>query len=318
MALTPEEQREFSILEKEFGTTEPEATTSGLTPQEEAELAELEQEFGGVQQGIPAPDPDPQITEQPLPPETDQSTIDPDPQAMAEFDAAIAREEAFLAEQRDQPILNDQLTSEEQSLAEEVEANIGNQLFGETSVHRLQRELGVEADGVIGPNTRKAIVKRYGKGAERVIQAVKQQQRAEFEAATTTLAADIAPLVGDSIKPEWIQAIWMHESGNGNKVLGGTYNLGNLKATGKQKFKEFKVWEHLDGEDVTVPAKFRKFDNFKQAAKGWLSFVKSKRYEAARNAKTFEEFVDGLKDNGYATDPNWVAGVKKAFKNIEA
>jgi len=243
-----------------------------------------------------------------------------DPDDVADLDASIAREEEYLASQvspvPEQGTVDTPPPEQEASIttpSEEVRAGIESQLYGKTAAHYLQESLGVTVDGILGPESIRAAKKKWGSDAAEVIAGVKAQQRVEFKDATTNLSEEIAPQVGEGIKPEWIQAIWLHESASGNKVLANTFNLGNLKASGEQASKPFKVWEHLNGRDVTVDANFRVFDSFKQAADGWKDFVSASRYDEAREAKTFNGFISALKKAGYATDPKWVAGVKAAY-----
>ena len=231
---------------------------------------------------------------------------------LADLDASLAREDEFLEGQAApvEPVAEGDISSE-------VSASIESQLVGKTSAHLLQESLGITADGILGPQSIAAAKAKWGEDGADVVKGIKAQQRAEFKDTTTALSEQIAPSVGSNIKPKWIQALWLHESAMGNKVLGDTFNLGNIKPKGTQAFKEFgSVWEVIDGEDVRRTEKFRKFDNFKEAALGWAEFVSSDRYEGAREAKSLKGFLKALHDAGYATDPKWVEGVMKAHDSI--
>lgn len=262
--------------------------------------------------------PDPEVVVEEVLPTTESA---PDARQLQDLEDSLAREDAELAalsktEQPTGTLAEDSLPIDPDSISKEVEAQINSQLFGKTSAHLLQEDLGVTADGILGKGTLAAAKKRWGEDAEVIVEGVKAQQRTEFKDATTKLSQEIAPLVGEGIDPKWIQSIWLHESASGNKVLGSTFNLGNLKARGTQAFKTFNVWEHLGGQDVTVPAKFRVFKSFKEAALGWKDFVSSDRYKDAREASTFEDFISELKRAGYATDPRWEDGVRAAYEAL--
>lgn len=198
---------------------------------------------------------------------------------------------------------------------EEENVDISGGLFKGTAVHDLQKEIGVDEDGIVGPDTKRMARAKLGKEeGDRLIKEAEAAQVEQFEEITDDLSTRVAEKLGRHIEPEWVQAIWMHESDKGNKVLGGTYNLGNIKAKKGEASVTKKVWEVIDGKDVMVDAKFRKFDNFEEASEAWADFLDTPRYAKAREAVTFKEFTSELKKAGYATDPEWEKGVHANVK----
>lgn len=203
----------------------------------------------------------------------------------------------------------------ESESSEEEFVDISEGLYGRTAVHDLQKEVGVDEDGILGPKSKRAIRSKFGREeGNRRIKEAEEAQAVQFKEMAEDLTPSVAEKLGPHIAPEWIQAIWMHESDRGNKVLGGTYNLGNIKAKKGETFATKRVWEVLDGKDVMVDAKFRKFENFEEAAEAWGDFLQTPRYAKARAAKTFKEFTSELKKAGYATDPKWEKGVHAHLK----
>lgn len=71
------------------------------------------------------------------------------------------------------------------------------------------------------------------------------------------------------------------------------------------------VWkpthEHIDGKDVIVQAKFRKYDSPEKCFKNYVHFVTQPHYieHGVDKATTPEEQIRAIAATGYATDPSY-------------
>lgn len=94
---------------------------------------------------------------------------------------------------------------------------------------------------------------------------------------------------------------------DGSKTV-GAYNFGNIKAGSKWK-GETAALNALEydksGKAYNEPSKFRAYSDPEQAAQDYAALIRS-RYPQAAQARTVEEFAQGLKAGGYATDPDYV------------
>lgn len=111
-----------------------------------------------------------------------------------------------------------------------------------------------------------------------------------------------------------------------------SYNLGNIKGDGPAGYVTIITTEYynydnmnkakLKGELISyepygdkfkcqVIAKFRAYNNYTEALKDHLSFLKGDRYQKAGvlNATTPEDYANALYKAGYATDPNYASKI---------
>ena len=88
----------------------------------------------------------------------------------------------------------------------------------------------------------------------------------------------------------------------------GAYNFGNIKA-GKAWRGETAALNALEydksGKAYNEPSKFRAYSDPEQAAQDYADLIR-RRYPQAAQARTVEDFAQGLKAGGYATDPDYV------------
>lgn len=93
----------------------------------------------------------------------------------------------------------------------------------------------------------------------------------------------------------------------GDKTI-GAYNYGNIKA-GKSwagKSTSANVVEYdRNGKAGKEGAKFRAYDDANSAAQDYADMIK-RRFPKAVGARNATDFAQGLKDGGYATDPDYV------------
>ncbi|WMY08882.1 glucosaminidase domain-containing protein [Paraburkholderia phenoliruptrix] len=111
------------------------------------------------------------------------------------------------------------------------------------------------------------------------------------------------------------------ETGWGEKVLAGTNNIFNIKATPdwQGESKIFNVWEKVHGETVWLNASFRVYPSVLESLRDRQKFLKENPRYA--RAGLYDEGVKGnlvkeaqaLKDGGYATDPSYATKLEQVF-----
>lgn len=97
------------------------------------------------------------------------------------------------------------------------------------------------------------------------------------------------------------------ESGWGTSDLSKkANNLFGIKATGNEKYVTMPTKEYVNGQWITVNAKFRKYDSWNDSVEDHSEFlVKNKRYKNIINNKNYKEVCKLIQQDGYATDPNY-------------
>jgi hypothetical protein len=114
-----------------------------------------------------------------------------------------------------------------------------------------------------------------------------------------------------------LAAQWMMESNWGRSNLTqATNNLGNIKGTGPAGSTNADTTEHLNGNDVTVNAGFKKYNNLQEFFQDYTNLIcNNPRYKNARG-KSGREYFQALKDAGYATDPDYVDKAMQIYKQL--
>jgi hypothetical protein len=113
-------------------------------------------------------------------------------------------------------------------------------------------------------------------------------------------------------------AQWAVESAWGASMPPDSNNPFGIKATGDQPFVESPTREVVNGENVTVTAKFRVFASLTQAfdEHGRLLATSPVYKPAMKVANNAEEFADAL-TGVYATDPNYGATLKWVMETYD-
>lgn len=113
------------------------------------------------------------------------------------------------------------------------------------------------------------------------------------------------------------------ETGWGAKVLPGTHNLFNVKASPawKGKSKAFTVPEYEQGRKVWVKAKFRVYSSYQDALDDRATFLRGNpRYTAAGLFKAgtkgdLRKEAEALQKGHYATDPHYADHIVEVFED---
>ena len=103
------------------------------------------------------------------------------------------------------------------------------------------------------------------------------------------------------------------ESGWGNSKLASSYhNYFGLKCGSKWNGKSvnMKTFEEFNVGELTPTADyFRVFDNLEEGVKGYLDFINTKRYSNLKNVTSPQEYLQNIKNDGYATSSTYVDNV---------
>ena len=108
--------------------------------------------------------------------------------------------------------------------------------------------------------------------------------------------------------PEVVAAQWALESAWGSHTS-GEFNVFGIKATGNEPYTTCTTWEHYDGKDVMIEAKFKDFDSIQdcvnQLVEQW--YFDYRGYKGVNRAETVEECCKLLVAEGYCTDPHYAS-----------
>ena len=126
----------------------------------------------------------------------------------------------------------------------------------------------------------------------------------------------VAKKVGEAFNLPWevIYAQAGLETGYGKHVPNGNY-FGIKGGSSK-----FSTREYINGKWITINDSFRGYSSMYDSAIGYAKFIlTNRRYRKAvieyRKTKNAKDFLERIKQAGYATDPNYVAKVSSVFKN---
>ena len=89
----------------------------------------------------------------------------------------------------------------------------------------------------------------------------------------------------------------------------GEHNILGIKALDHEPYSMCTTWEHYDGKDVTIQAKFKDFDSYQdcinQLVEQW--YCDYRGYKGVNRATSIGECCQLLVAEGYATDPHYAA-----------
>ncbi|MFL0366088.1 glucosaminidase domain-containing protein [Pseudobacillus sp. 179-B 2D1 NHS] len=151
----------------------------------------------------------------------------------------------------------------------------------------------------------------------------KEEARNPFKSPVTkypnkSVNSVITPFVADAqrIKTERgipasiiLGQIILESSGRYNGLSGLAYqgkNLYGVKGTGTAGSIYMNTTEYVNGKKITVKAKFAKYATYYDSMQAHADLLMKERYQKhLRHARTIEEYAQGIKKGGYATDPNY-------------
>ena len=100
------------------------------------------------------------------------------------------------------------------------------------------------------------------------------------------------------------------ESNSGKSILGYKYhNYFGMKCGSRWKGKSVNLKtkeEYTVGTLTTIKDNFRVYDSMEEGVKGYYDFISTKRYANLKESKTYIEYAENLKADGYATSSKYV------------
>lgn len=100
------------------------------------------------------------------------------------------------------------------------------------------------------------------------------------------------------------------ESNSGKSILGYKYhNYFGMKCGSRWKGKSVNLKtkeEYTVGTLTTIKDNFRVYDSIEEGIKGYYDFISTKRYANLKESKTYVEYAENLKADGYATSSKYV------------
>jgi flagellum-specific peptidoglycan hydrolase FlgJ len=89
-------------------------------------------------------------------------------------------------------------------------------------------------------------------------------------------------------------------------------NLFGMKGSGTAGSITMKTNEFVNGQYVQVNASFAKYSSYYDSMVAHAKLLSMSRYaKYLQNAKSINEYAQGIKNGGYATDPNYVSKLLK-------
>ena len=116
--------------------------------------------------------------------------------------------------------------------------------------------------------------------------------------------------------PQLVAAQWALESGWG-KTPSGKNNFFGIKATSNEAGTSKQTWEVENGKEVTTSARFKDFETPQAAVDDLVSkwHRDYKSYRGVNNASDAFSAADMLRQQGYATDPNYSKKLKDILRS---
>ena len=100
------------------------------------------------------------------------------------------------------------------------------------------------------------------------------------------------------------------ESNSGKSILGYKYhNYFGMKCGSRWKGESVNLKtkeEYTVGTLTTIKDNFRVYDSMEEGVKGYYDFISTKRYANLKESKTYVEYAENLKADGYATSSKYV------------
>ncbi|MFO8156051.1 MAG: flagellar assembly peptidoglycan hydrolase FlgJ [Pseudomonadota bacterium] len=123
------------------------------------------------------------------------------------------------------------------------------------------------------------------------------------------------------VGPEVLLAQAALETGWGRNVAHGedgrnSRNLFNIKSHGDEEGDSVAIQtrEFMGGRMVSLRDEFRAYDSYEESFNDYVDFLRENpRYREALEAPAQDDFIRGLQDAGYATDPEYAGKIQRVI-----
>lgn len=107
------------------------------------------------------------------------------------------------------------------------------------------------------------------------------------------------------------------ESGWGKSKLAEYNNFFGMKCGASYKGNKvtMQTREVINGKNVTVSADFRAYKTAAAGIKGYFDFINTARYQNLKGVTNAHQYLENIKNDGYATDPNYISAVMAVIEN---
>lgn len=89
-----------------------------------------------------------------------------------------------------------------------------------------------------------------------------------------------------------------------------------VKYTGKGKYYEANTIEYVNGVKQYIRCKFASYDTLEDGVNAYINLITTGRYKDTLKCDYVKEVITVLKNNGYATDPNYINSVMGVYDTI--
>lgn len=109
------------------------------------------------------------------------------------------------------------------------------------------------------------------------------------------------------------------ESAWGKSKLATYHNYFGMKAQKGYRGQKvsFETREVINGKNVTVTADFRAYKTASAGIKGYFDFINTDRYKNLKGVTSPKTYLENIKSDGYATDPNYVTSLMAVIEKYD-
>lgn len=104
-----------------------------------------------------------------------------------------------------------------------------------------------------------------------------------------------------------------------SKLSSDYYNFWGMKCgsawTGASV--NFETWEETPAGDIKVSSDFRAYDSFENGVIGYFDFIQYPRYQNLKNCTTTREYLETIKNDGWATSSSYVNDIMRIAGQID-
>jgi len=135
------------------------------------------------------------------------------------------------------------------------------------------------------------------------------------ETAAEALGVDPKVLVAQAaLETGWGNAVGKKANGK------SSFNLFNIKASAGYEGNAYRknTLEYINGAAKLEKSSFRSYNNYQESFDDYVNFIKtnSRYQDALNNASESKQYINGLQQAGYATDPNYAAKVTRVMQTL--
>lgn len=79
----------------------------------------------------------------------------------------------------------------------------------------------------------------------------------------------------------------------------------------------FETWEETPSGNIKVSSDFRAYDSFENGVVGYFDFIQYPRYQNLKNCTTTREYLETIKNDGWATSSSYVNDIMRIAGQID-